>query len=135
MNDPLSGPRPNIAAQRLRAGAKEKLAAAAMRFSTAADPSAVVASSAAAEKLAGKRQREYRAGLEKEALERDAAAAADGAPAPRREPAPLPETLAALPPPLGRFMASQGFTGPTAIQSKWVLCLIGCMNSYRLYRT
>lgn len=122
MYSSLTGPHHNIAAQRLRAGAKEKPAAAAMRFSTAADPSAVVVSSAAAEKLAGKRQREHRAGLEKEALERDAAAAASGAPAPRREPAPVPEALAALPPPLGRFMASQGFSAPTAIQSKWVLC-------------
>lgn len=97
-----------------------------MRFSTTADPSAVVASAAAAEK----RQRKERdtavaaAAAKQAAADSGAAAGGDAAVAngilkpQKQEAAPVPEALAGLPPTLGRFMAAQGFTAPTAIQDR-----------------
>lgn len=107
----------------------------AMVFSTSANPAAVVASAAAAEK----QQRKQRDAAAAAVAAAAAAAAAEqpvdpadpsaGAgssvgvgdgkgPQRKQDAAPVPEALAGLPPPLGRFMAAQGFAAPTPIQAK-----------------
>lgn len=93
----------------------------AMRFSTAADPSAVVASAAAAERKQRKEHESKVAAAAAAAAADTAGSAVAGEGPPEKAsqtPAPVPEALAALPPTLGRFMASQGFAAPTAIQAK-----------------
>lgn len=97
-----------IAATHVAAGQK------AMRFSTAADPSAVVASAAAAEK----KQRKDRDTAVAEAAAQQPAPDCNTPAARAAALTPVPEALAALPPTLGRFMADQGFAAPTSIQAK-----------------
>jgi hypothetical protein len=107
----------------------------AMVFNTSANPAAVVASAAAAEK----QQRKQRDAAVAAAAAAGAAPAAEQPVDPadpsagagssvgvgngkglqrKQDAAPVPEALASLPPPLGRFMAAQGFAAPTPIQAK-----------------
>ena len=107
-----------------------------MVFSTSANPAAVVASAAAAEKQQRKQRDAVVAAaaaaaateqsLQADAANVDAAAGGTGTagvgegkgPRRKQDAAPVPEALAGLPPPLGRFMAAQGFAAPTPIQAK-----------------
>jgi hypothetical protein len=109
----------------------------AMVFSTSANPAAVVASAAAAEKQQRKQRDAAAAAVAAAAaaaaaeqpLQEGTADAAAGAAGRmgagegkgsqrKQDAAPVPEALAGLPPPLGRFMAAQGFAAPMPIQAK-----------------
>lgn len=80
----------------------------------------MVASAAAAERLAERRQRDHRAAAEAAA---QAAAAGPGPDNPSVE-EPPPEAFKALPPPLARFMGDQRFEAPTAVQAKCATLLL-----------
>lgn len=88
-----------------------------VRYSTAADPTSVVASAAAAERLAQRRQREHRTEAAAAAAAAQAAAMAPETATPQVE-EPPPEAFSMLPMPLARFMDDQKFEAPTAVQAK-----------------